>query len=211
VCIATFGTSNGGTQSLKVVRLGMRLDDGMDKELKLIAVPNICEPLTGQPISLCLERYSHLKQLKLADSSTGHEMLQVDLLGVDYYWDLVTGQMMKGEEGPVAVHTHLGWVLSGPAPRAEPEKGSVSLITTHALYIGAFEPTAENLDQTLQSFWELESLGISQPDRCVYTEFEENIKFKDARYEVSLPWKDVHPELPDNYQLALKCLGGLQR
>jgi len=87
----------------------------------------------------------------------------------------------------------------------------VSLITTHALHIGAFEPTAENLDQTLQSLWELESLGISQPDRCVYTEFEENIKFKDAQYEVSLPWKDVHPELPDNYQLALKRLGGLQR
>jgi len=74
VCIATFGTSKGGTQSLKVVRLGMRLDDGVDKELKLIAVPNICEPLTAQPISLCLERYSHLKQLKLADSSTGHDL-----------------------------------------------------------------------------------------------------------------------------------------
>ena len=68
----------------------------------------------------------------------------------------------------------------------------------------------ETLNETLHSFWELESLGIKQPDRCVLTEFEEKIKFKNGRYQVSLPWKDVHPPLPDNYQLALKRLRGLQ-
>ena len=41
------------------------------------------------------------------------------------------------------------------------------------------------------------------------TEFEE-IKVKNGRYQVSLPWKDVHSPLPDNYQLALKRLRGLR-
>ena len=210
--IATFGSSNGGPRSFGVVRVGMKLSDGLHKELKLIAVPSICEPLAAQPITLCLEKYSHLKQLNLADSSTGDETLHVDvLIGADYYWELVTGQMRKGDEGPVAVYTRLGWVLSGPASMVERRQDSVSLMTTHALHIGAPEHNTENLDQTLQSFWELESLGINQPDRCVFTEFEEKIHYKDARYEVSLPWKDVHPHLPDNYQLALKRLRGLQR
>ena len=40
----------------------------------------------------------------------------------------------------------------------------------------------------------------------VYEEFENIIKFKENHYEVSLPWKELHPPLPDNYDLALKRL-----
>ena len=46
------------------------------------------------------------------------------------------------------------------------------------------------------------------PDRSIFAEFEENIRFRDCRYEVSLPWKDPHLLLPDNYQLCLKRLHG---
>ena len=67
----------------------------------------------------------------------------------------------------------------------------------------------ETLNETLHSFWELESLGVKQPDQGVLTEFEEKIKLKNGRYQVSLPWKDIHPPLPDNYRLALKRLRGL--
>ena len=44
----------------------------------------------------------------------------------------------------------------------------------------------------------------------MFIEFEEKIQFKSGRYEVSLPWRDVHPPLPDNYQLTQKRLRGLQ-
>ena len=66
------------------------------------------------------------------------------------------------------------------------------------------------LNETLRSFWELESLGVKQPDQCILTEFKEKIKLKNGHYQVSLPWRDVHPPLVDNYQLALKCLQGLR-
>ena len=54
--------------------------------------------------------------VKLADSSGGHSLLDVDLLiGADSYWQVVIGQIKQGElGGPVAIKTHLGWVLSGP-------------------------------------------------------------------------------------------------
>ena len=35
------------------------------------------------------------------------------------------------------------------------------------------------------------------------------MRFKNGRYKVSLPWKDSHPTLPDNYMLSKKRLDGL--
>lgn len=100
---------------------------------------------------------------------------------------------MSGD-GPIAVETKLGWVLSGPVPAAEQ---SMSLITTHTLNVDAHEES--NLDDTLRGFWELESLRITGSDRSVHQGFEEHISFKDGCYEVSLPWP--HPILPDNYNI----------
>ncbi len=46
--------------------------------------------------------------------------MEVDLLvGSDYYWELATGRICRGNDGPVAVETKLGWVLSGPVPAVE--------------------------------------------------------------------------------------------
>ena len=35
------------------------------------------------------------------------------------------------------------------------------------------------------------------------------IRFREGRYEVTLPWKESHPPLPDNYSLSLRQLKGL--
>ena len=47
------------------------------------------------------------------------------------------------------------------------------------------------------------------PDHSTYTEFEKEIRFENGSYEVSLPWKDPHLILSDNYQLCVKRLHGL--
>ena len=133
--------------------------------------------------------------------------VEVDILiGADYYWELATGRVNRGEDGPIAVETKLGLVLSGPVPTAE---SSCSLLTTHTLRVGSKED--KSLDDTLQAFWKLELLVITSPGQSVQQEFEENISFKSGRYEVSLPWKKPRPILPDNYDLSLKWLQGLLR
>ena len=58
----------------------------------------------------------------------------------------------------------------------------------------------------LKSFWNFESLRISNLERTIYDEFQDWIRFTEGRYEVSFPWKDPHPPLPDNHQLSLKRL-----
>ncbi len=210
--IATFGATAQDPRDCGVVRVGLKLKEGRDQELQLITVPSICEPLTAQPISLCLKEFPHLERLDLADHPNGQDSLQIDvLIGADHYWELATGRVNRSKNGPVAVHTRLGWVLSGPVPKPKRSKRSTSLLTTHALHVGTNTKGMETLNETLRSFWEIESLGIKQPDRCVLADFEDGIKCVNGRYEVLLPWKDVHPPLPDNYHLALKRLRGLQR
>ena len=80
--------------------------------VSLYVVPTICKPLVSQPIATSIEKTSSFKGLNFADYSDGK---QVDvLIGSDYYWELVTGSVCRSERGPTAIHTKLGWVLSGP-------------------------------------------------------------------------------------------------
>ena len=216
--IVTFGAEKEGSKNCDVVRVAMKTREGPDMELVLFAVPTICEPLASQPISLCAERYDYLSQLRLADPSSNESQMEVDvLIGSDHYWELTTGEVLRGEHGgPVAINTKLGWVLSGPAPDMTPHPTSVKLIsthtiTTHTLRVDSQHYNTEKLDDRLRAFWELESLGIHNPDKSVYEEFGENVCFKEGRYEVSLPWKEVHDPLPDNYQLSSRRLQGLLR
>ena len=216
--IVTFGSRKEGSQNCEVVRVGMKTRGGSDIVLVLFAVPLICEPLASQRISRCAERYYHLSQLNLADPPNSETQLEVDvLIGSDYYWELATGEVLRGERGgPVAINTKLGWVLSGPAPDIESHQASVSLvaahpITTHTLRVDSQHCSTEKLDDQLRAFWELESLGIHLPDKSTYDDFAENVCFKEGRYEVSLPWKEEHDPLPDNYQLSSRRLQGLLR
>ena len=81
--------------------------------MSLFIVPIICEPLIGQPIDVCIN--PHLTGLELADWADQGSGLEVDtLIGSDYCWDLVTGAVSKSTDGPTAIQTKLGWVLSGP-------------------------------------------------------------------------------------------------
>ena len=155
----------------------------------------------------CIEENQRLASLDLADFGDTSSSLGVDILiGSDYYWSLVTGEICCGDSGPIAIHTKLGWVLSGPI--ALSDQSSVNLIT-HVLKADVLQPIMEPLNDTLRSFWELESLGIRGPEKTVHNEFVETVTFKDGRYEVSLPWREFHWILPNHYQLSLNRFHGL--
>ena len=207
----TFGSSNPDVQTYDLVRVGVATKVGANQQLELIAVPVICQPLTSQSIDLCVSRYQHLRDLDLADSPRDGAALEVDvLIGSDYYWEFTTGNIRRGDNGPVAIRTTLGWVLSSAVPTSTDRVSPVNFLITHALSVGA--PTnTENLDEVLRSFWNLESLGIKSVEETVLDEFSQTIRFKDGRYQVALPWKDPHPPLPDNYELSCKRLTGLLR
>ena len=77
-----------------------------DKNIS-IDFPSICSPLPS-----AIE--SHLQDLPLADECD-EPRKEVDMLiGSNFYWSFVTGDVVKSSERPVAVGSKLGWLLSGP-------------------------------------------------------------------------------------------------
>ena len=133
--IMTFGANKEHPQVCKLVRLSLALKGGRTKHLTLFTVPLICKPLACQPVLFCQENFDHLTGLDLADPSDGRSPLAIDILiGSDQYWELITGETHRGNSGPVAIHTELGWVLSGPVASPMQDLPSACLVT-HTLQI----------------------------------------------------------------------------
>ena len=69
----------------------------------------------------------------------------------------------------------------------------------------------------MKKFWEIEELGIRkfpekerQPDATQSSEFLREIEFKEGRYEIGLPWKQIDDKpLPNDFQLSLDRLNSL--
>ena len=93
--------------------------------------------MLAQPVDLSLPAYSHLASLKLADTHQGDNPIEIDMLiGSDLYWQLVTGEIIRGQVGPVTVKTKLGWVLSGPVNSNVTDGNNATGLTVHTLHIG---------------------------------------------------------------------------
>ncbi|KAL5459979.1 hypothetical protein EMCRGX_G033382 [Ephydatia muelleri] len=136
--VKTFAADEGKVQVCSLVDLSVMARGGLDMCLSLLSIPTICEPLTGQPINYATSRFQYLSGLDLADSSDGKDCLEVGvLIGVDQYWKIVTGKVMKGIAGPTAIETAFGWVLSGPVLGLTLEPTVTCLSTVHMMKVDA--------------------------------------------------------------------------
>ena len=208
ITIMTFGSREEQPTECDIVKLGIELRGGGCLELKLLSVTHICEPITNAPVDL--ESYPHLKPLEFAtDLEKPCQFVPDVLLGSDQYWSLLTGEVIKGEQGPVALDSSIGWILSGPAL----VKGAVSQRTTLVTHVLRVDGVSEHrsLDKALHSFWNVESLGIIDKEDVMQAQFENNVSFEKGRYVVSLPWKEPCLALHNNYNLSLRRLKGLFR
>ena len=91
----------------------MQARQGDKIEITAVSFPAICSPLQ---VPIELDRYCHLQELDLADASTSeHSSDNIDMLiGSDYYWDIVIGDLKRSGNGPITVNSKFGWLLSGP-------------------------------------------------------------------------------------------------
>ena len=116
------------------------------------------------------------------------------LLGSQHLTDLRTGDIRKGKPGePVAVRTMIGWTLMGPT-KPDPTPGikeSVNLVID----------TSHSVREEVTKLWDLDTLGIREDDP-VHQAFQEEIKFKNGRYSVPLPWREGNFHVPQNKGLA---------
>nr|XP_042898664.1 uncharacterized protein LOC122269463 [Parasteatoda tepidariorum] len=128
--------------------------------------------------------WPHLQGLKLADP-TFFIASPIDiLLGADMYAEMLLGQLISGKKGtPVAINSHLGWLVSGRIfSDAKHEKDVVNchLVAT--------------LESQLKAFWELESIPqteVRTKDDTVCERFyDSTVTRSSGRYTVRLPFNN---------------------
>lgn len=110
-----------------MVQLSLKGRDG-SRKIEALCFPSICSPLTT---TIDISLYPHLLDLQLSDLNI-LEGRQSDssidiLIGPDYYFDILTGEIVRGESGPVAINSEFGWVVSGPTNDTVSDSGTSSV------------------------------------------------------------------------------------
>ncbi|KRY99907.1 hypothetical protein T4B_12833, partial [Trichinella pseudospiralis] len=148
VKITRLGDSCGQHKRLQRVKFRLK-DVRNDREglsMEALCVPTICK-LSANPN---LKDWKYLQSFDLADQFP-RPAAEIDvLIGMDFYHKFATNETIKGgENGPHAMESSLGWILSGPiATNADEGVVMFSEIET------------ENDDETLQKFWRRVEMGL---------------------------------------------------
>ena len=89
-----------------------------------------------------------LAGLDLAETGGGTGKVDV-LLGSDFYWDIFSGAVKRGDSGPIALQSKFGWVLSGKF-----ENGKVinpSIVSPRLIQVLRVD-TSDNLNESVICF-----------------------------------------------------------
>ena len=166
----TFGSEKYVKKSSDRVKVDVIVQD------EVIIVSALTSPAVCSPISnlVDLSHYPHLNGLALANSVDVSSKRIDILIGADHYYDIVTGEVIRGSAGPVAISSKLGWLLSGPVSFSnnyEPQVCSGSNIVNTNLVLDILPSRDEVVDdsceivESLDRFWKHEYMGIDNEEQ----------------------------------------------
>ena len=199
ITISSFGTQCQLNRQMAVAVVNLLTLSGQTVPLTVLVVPHIATPIQNT-VSSNVTRLPHLKNLTLAHSLTTDREFEISLLvGADHYWDIIGDKIVRGD-GPTAVESKLGYLLSGPAP---PATGQF-LTSTSSVMMLLTTPNEFNLEH----FWDLESIGVTYTsDGPVDKALDHYLascvtRDQDGAYVARFPWKPDYPDLPTNLTVA---------
>ncbi|XP_078357270.1 uncharacterized protein LOC144642154 [Oculina patagonica] len=214
VKIAVSGFGGEATKSTLRKRIALTVapidKSGQPQCIEALTTPVICRP--AEAVDIHPSRWSHLRN-KVFPEEFPREEQEIDvLIGLNFYYSFVTRDIVRGGSSElVAVRTTLGWVFCGPTGGHDQEC-TVSMNVQISV--------EEQLNETLQKFWDLESIGVRPAESSIFTthaedvvlkKFKETLTYNDGRYEVSLPWKEDRVSLKYNYRQAERRLYNLEK
>ena len=151
----TFGCDDYKTQACAVVKLHIQgLHQGEPISISAMTSPLICSPL---PSAIEVYNYPHLQGLQLADKCDQPQQDFNILVGSKLYWNIVTDDVVRAQEGPTPVTSKLGWLLLGLINFLETNPVS------HASMVISGVPTNLNINEksdnilisSLCDFWQI--------------------------------------------------------
>lgn len=211
------GMKNVTKKKRRVVRVWLRSQySRKEHSVDALEIEDICSDQLALPEGVVRdigEVGLDLADVAVFPARPASENIEV-LIGADYYWEIVSGEVRKLHGSLVAVKTDFGWTLQGPIPQPS------AVVTSSAAAVLRTTVTEQNpnLSMELRAFWELESLGITQTncgpggeDEKVREDFISSLAFIEGRYEAGLPWKPLNRQLESNETVARQRLLKLTR
>ena len=167
---------------------------------------------------------------RLADSippSGSLESNSVDLLiGSDYFWSVVGTEKIVLPSGLFLISSKIGYILTGSYldPTSSQKEVSVSscLVMTQVNCVVPAMNLLSSADDSvignpnIEDLWNLEAIGIAEPlditnDDRALEQFNRSVCVQNGRYYITWPWKSEHPDLLENFEVALSRLKSLAR
>ena len=124
---------------------------------------------------------------------------------------MISGRVQRRS---IKLQSKLGWILTGRTSETERNLNETSmLILTYGKNVTNTN-LFTNIDEViprkpvLEDFWNVESIGVVDNstlsnDETAKSMFKDTLKFEEGRYQVTWPWKEEHPDLPVNHELAM--------
>ena len=197
VSLSSFGNRVSSARLLQVATISIHTIGQSPIPISVLVVPQLAAPLQNS-MRMELTKLPYLKGLQLAHPVTEDDNFEINVLvGADYYWTFVQDQVIRGN-GPTAVKSHLGYLLSGPLLQPS---AAANLIQVNFTAVD---------DLSLDTFWKTESTGISSTTMDSDNHFlkdymQSNIKRQpDGALSLKFPWKEDHPPLPSNFSICAK-------
>ena len=108
----TVGSGKVTRKHCEVVSLDLETSSGGVVNISGLIYPVICSPI---PFKVDITEFLHLQGLQFADNTLDAADDTIDfLLGADLYFDIVIEDIIRGEQGPVAIRLNWGGCFQAP-------------------------------------------------------------------------------------------------
>ena len=196
-------SSSEVSRGLVNLKLFSKFDKSISLDLQAFILSRITSNLPGQDLNFNL--FSSINSLPLADPSFFKSAPIDILIGIDSYFEVLRGVPHKIESNYWLQETIFGWVISGGLISRKND------LRVHSVLLGKIE----KLDETLQSFWEVEDIpsevALSEEENYCEEYFTKTQKrLSSGRYQVRLPFKPITENLGKSEAIAFRRFKQLQ-
>ena len=193
------GMTDGGNKRKRIQTSLFNKEFSQEVKVSCIEMPEICKPIRRPAISPDVLNSKNLRNLQLADNYADDEDREIHLLiGLDHYYNCITGKVKRAKDQPVAIETVFGWMLVSDSLNQDLDQSPHSTTLLSSMFI--YEEIENGINNDLRKFWELDEEIITKPvkpeNESAMKKFHESVKYdpETKKYEVGLPYindKDI--------------------
>ena len=202
--VSTFGAQKATDIHTHVVCFKAKMKDGTFMTISANVLSQITGSIQRSPlVQKDLEFLESIPAEKMADCLPDTlENTTIDLLiGSDYFWEIIGNDKVILPSGMFLIPSKFGYIVTGKFP----DDKQCLCNCVHTLMVTA---KAGQATYDLENLWCLEAIGINDPmvvetDEEALRKFNETIRFKNSRYQVTWPWRNEDICLSENFDLAM--------